>query len=117
MPNGVPISPIGTSPSDVQDMGPGAVTGQLPSLKATADAQRAQITSFNTYKNVPNQGYSSQHPNAQSDGDDDGRGDSGNNTVGNTTDIQTKNLLVYSAGNKYKPGNGYNNNTGGEQYW
>ena len=31
MPNGVSISPIGTSPSDVQDMGPGAVTNELPS--------------------------------------------------------------------------------------
>lgn len=117
MPNGTPISPIGTTANDVQDMGPGAVTGQLPSLKATADMVRAQITSFNEFKNVPNQGYSAQHPAAQSDGDDEGRGDAGNNTVGNSVDILTKNQLVYNSGNKYKPGNGYNNNNMGEQYW
>jgi hypothetical protein len=117
MPNGVSISPIGTTPADVQDMGPGAVTGQLPSLKDTSDAIRASITSFNEFKNIPNQGYSAQHVAAQSDGADEGRGDVGNSTVGNSVDIQTKNTLVYSSGNKYKPNAGYNNNNPGEQYW
>jgi hypothetical protein len=117
MPNGVSISPVGTTPADVEDMGPGAVTGQLPSLKASADIARAQITSFNEFKNVPNQGYSAQNPAAQSDGDDEGRGDAGNNTVGNSVDILNKNTLVYSSGNKYKPNAGYNNNNIGEQYW
>lgn len=117
MPNGTSISPILTTEADVQDMGPGAVTGQLPSLKATADMQRAQITSFNEFKNVPNQGYSAQHPASQSDGDDEGRGDAGNSTVGNSVDILTKNKVVYNSGNKYKPGFGYNNNNFSEQYW
>jgi hypothetical protein len=111
------IGGIGTSQSDVQDMGPGAVTNQLPSLKQTADVIRTQITSFNEYKNVPNQGYSATHPNSQSDGDDHGKGDGGNSTVGNTNDILTKNTLLYSSGNKYKPGTGYNNNNFSEQYW
>lgn len=117
MPNGVSISPIGTTPQDVRDMGPGAVTNQLPSLKETSNMVRANITSFNEYKNVDNQGYSAQHPNAQSDGDDEGRGDAGNGTVGNSEDTLVKNQLVYSSGNKYKPGNGYNNRDFDEQYW
>ena len=117
MPNGVSISPIGTSPSDVQDMGPGAVTNELPSLKDTSDVIRANITSFNEYKNVPNQGYGTTHPNAQSDGDDEGRGNAGNGTVGTTDDIKKKNELLYNSGNKYKPGQGYNNNNYSEQFW
>jgi hypothetical protein len=117
MGHGVSIAPILTTDGSVQDMGPGAVTNQLPSLKATADAQRASITSFNEYKDVPNQGYSSTHANANSDGDDHGKGDNGNSTVGDSVDIQTKDFLVYSSGNKYKPNAGYNNNNPGEQYW
>jgi hypothetical protein len=117
MPNGVSISPVLTTDADVQDMGPGAVTNQLPSLKATADAVRANITSFNEYKDVPNQGYSATHANALSDGDDEGKGDGGNSTVGDSVDIATKNTLVYSSGNKYKPGMGYFNNNFPEQYW
>ena len=117
MPNGVSIAPIGTTEGDVQDMGPGAVTNQLPSLKDTADAVRASITSFNEFKNVPNQGYSAQHAAAQSDGDDEGRGDAGNSTVGTSDDIAAKNQLLYSVGNKYKPNAGYNSNNPGEQYW
>ena len=117
MPNGVSIAPVGTTEGDVQDMGPGAVTNELPSLKETANAVRASITSFNEFKNVPNQGYSPQHPAAQSDGDDEGRGDAGNNTVGNSVDIKKKNELVYSSGNKYKPNKGYDGHNPGEQYW
>ena len=117
MPHGVSIAPVGTTESDVQDMGPGAVTNQLPSLKQSADAQRASITSFNEYKNIPNQGYSAQHPNAQSDGDGHGKGDAGNNTVGSLQDVQAKNTSLYNSGNKYGPGQGYNNNNYSEQYW
>ena len=117
MPNGVSIAGIGTSVNDVQDMGAGGVTNQLPSLKQTADAIRAQITSFNEFKNVPNQGYGPQNPAAQSDGDDEGRGDAGNNTVGTSDDIFKKNELLYNSGNKYKPNAGYNSNNYGEQFW
>ena len=117
MPNGVSISPVGTNPEDVQDMGPGAVTNQLPSLKATAEMVRGNITSFNEYKNVDNQGYGPQHPNAQSDGDDEGRGDAGNSSVGNSDDTLVKTTLLYNSGNKYKPGGGYNNRDFPEQYW
>ena len=117
MPNGQSISPVLTNDASVQDMGPGAITNQLPSLKESADIQRATITSFNEYKNVPNQGYSDTHPNSQSDGDDEGRGEAGFGTVGNSDDIATKNLLVYSSGNKWKPGSGYYNQDFPEQYW
>jgi hypothetical protein len=117
MSHGVSIAPVGRTEADVQDMGPGAVTNQLPSLKATAAAQRASITSFNEYKDVPNKGYSPQHANAQSDGDGHGKGDGGNNTVGTDKDIMTKNQVVYSSGNKYQPGKGYNSNNYSEQYW
>lgn len=117
MAHGVSIAPVGTTPGDVQDMGPGAVTNQLPSLKATSDMIRSQITSFNEYKNVPNQGYGATHPNAQSDGDEHGKGDAGNSTVGSSKDILTKNQVMYNSGNKYKPGNGYNGNNYSEQYW
>jgi len=37
--------------------------------------------------------------------------------VGNHNDAMIKNTLLYSSGNKYKPGNGYNNNNFSEQYW
>jgi hypothetical protein len=117
MAHGVSIGGVGTTESDVVDMGPGAVTNQLPSLKATSDQVRAQITSFNEYKNAPNLGYSATHAGSQSDGDEHGKGDAGNSTVGTHTDIQTKDTLLYNAGNKYKPGNGYNSNNYAEQYW
>ena len=115
MAHGVIIGGVGTDESDVQDMGPGAVTGELPSLKQTSEMIRKQITSFNEYK--PTNQYSGTHPNAQSDGDEHGKGDGGNNTVGTLKDIQTKNTELYSSGNKYKPGNGYDNFDFPEQYW
>jgi hypothetical protein len=117
MSHGVSIGGVGTTEGDVVDMGPGAVTNQLPSLKATSDAIRANIISFNEYKNIPNGGYSTTHTNSQSDGDNHGKGDAGNSTVGTLKDIQTKDLLVYTSGNKYKPNQGYNGNNPGEQYW
>ena len=117
MGNGVSIGGIGTSENDVKDMGPGGVKNQLPSVKQTAEMVRNQITSFNEYKNIPSQLYEVSHPNAQSDGDDFGKGDMGNNTVGSRKYIMVKNQLLYSSGNKYKPGGGYNNNNYSEQYW
>lgn len=122
MPNGQSIAPILTDANSVQDLNPngGAVTNQEPSLKQTADAQRASVTSFNEYKNIPNQEYSAQHPNAQSDGDDEGRGETGpGQGVGTSDDIASKNSLLYNSGNKYKPGNGnnYYNFSYVEQYW
>ena len=120
MPNGQPISPILTDATSVQELNPngGAVTNQEPSLKVTANNQRAKITSFNTYKDVQGQEYSAQHPNAQSDGDADGRGEKApGQGVGNSLDIQQKNSLLYQSGNKYKPFNNYYNFGYGEQYW
>jgi hypothetical protein len=104
----------------VQELNPngGAVTNQEPSLKVTGDIVRSQITTFNDYKNIAGQQYSSQHPNAQSDGDEQGRGEANTNGgVGTLTDIQRKNTLIYQSGNKYKPGINYYNFNFGEQYW
>ena len=120
MPNGQSITPILTDKNSVQELNPngGAVTNQEPTLKQTGDAQRASITSFNEYKNVPNQGYSKQHPNAQSDGDDEGRGEVGpGQGVGTSDDKVAKTTLLYNSGNKYKPGTNYYNFTYTEQYW
>jgi hypothetical protein len=122
MPNGQSIAPVLTDAGSVQELNPngGAVTNQEPSLKVTGDITRAQITSFNEYKNVPNQEYSAQHPNAQSDGDDEGRGETGpGQGVGTIIDEQRKDVLLYSSGNKYQPGagNNYYNFSFGEQYW
>ena len=117
-----PVAPILTDAASVQDLNPngGAVTNQLPSLKAEGDVQRANITSFNEFKDVPNQGYSAQNPAAQSDGDDHGRGETGPNSgVGTIIDEQRKDVLLYSSGNKYQHGSGnnYYNFSFGEQYW
>lgn len=118
-----PIAPILTDATSVQELNPngGAVTNQLPSLKAEGNVQRLNLTSFNEFKNVPNQGYSAQHPSAQSDGDEHGRGETGlNSGVGTIIDEQRKDVLLYSSGNKYSPGNAgsnYYNYTFGEQYW
>lgn len=120
MPNGQSISPVLTDAGSVQELNPngGAVTNQEPSLKVTGDIQRANVTSFNEYKNIPNQGYSAQHPNAQSDGDDEGRGETGpGQGVGTIIDSQRKDTLLYQSGNKYKPGTNYYNFNFGEQYW
>lgn len=115
-----PIAPVLTDANSVQELNPngGAVTNQLPSLKEQGEITRAQVTSFNEYKDVPNQGYDAQHPNAQSDGDDHGRGETGPNSgVGTIIDEQRKDVLLYSSGNKYQPGNNYYNFAFGEQYW
>lgn len=118
-----PIAPILTDAAAVQELNPngGAVTNQLPSLKTEGNVQRLNLTTFNEFKNVPNQGYSAQHPAAQHDGDDHGRGETGPNSgVGTIIDEQRKDVLLYSSGNKYSPGNSgsnYYNYTFGEQYW
>lgn len=110
------ISPILTDANSVQDMGPGGVLNQLPSLKATADSERVKLTVLNDYKDNNNDRYNAQHPNALSDMDEKGRGET-NNQVGTKTDIMTKNTLLYSSGNKYKPGMGYYNISYPEQHW
>ncbi len=110
------ISPVLTDPGSVQDFGPGGVLNQLPGLKATADAERTSLTLLNDYKDNTADRYSALHPNATSDGDNRGRGESGNQ-VGTNIDALTKNQLLYSSGNKYKPGAGYDNKNFPEQYW
>ena len=110
------ISPILTNAGSVEDMGPGGVLNQLPSLKATADAERLKLTVLNDYKDTNADRYSATHPNALSDGDEQGRGES-SNQVGTKKDQLTKNQLLYSSGNKYKPGMGYDNFNFPEQHW
>jgi hypothetical protein len=112
------ISPVLTDNDSVQDLGPGGVLNQLPSLKQTAESVRTQITSFNEYKDNDGKRYDITHPNAKSDGDEKGRGElSPNGGVGTKIDKMTKNTLLYSSGNKFKPGKNYYNFTFGEQYW
>lgn len=110
------ISPILTDASSVQDFGPGGVLNQLPGLKATADSERTRLTVLNDYKDTNADRYNAGHPDALSDGDEKGRGETGNQ-VGTRTDQLTKNTLLYSSGNKYKPGMGYNSRNFPEQYW
>lgn len=110
------ISPILTDASSVMDMGPGGVLNQLPSLKATADFERTKLTVLNDYKDTANDKYGASHPRATSDGDDFGRGEN-SNQVGTRVDQLEKNKLLYSSGNKYKPGMGYDNFNFPEQYW
>lgn len=114
------IAPVLTDANSVEELNPngGAVTNQEPSLKDTGDYQRAQVTSFNLYNITPTNNYSAQHPNAQHDGDDYGRGEvAPGGGVGTLIDTQRKDVLLYSSGNKYKPGTNYYNYNFGEQYW
>jgi hypothetical protein len=110
------ISPILTDNTSFQDMGPGGVLNQLPSLKATAETERTKLTVLNDYKDTNADRYGAGHPNALSDGDEKGRGEN-SNKVGTKKDQLTKNTLLYSSGNKYKPGMGYNNKNFPEQHW
>ena len=64
-------------------------------LSDIANAQREQLFPKNIYS-PKSQLYSAQHPNAQADGDDKGRGNSQflgvhDNNVGTQTDIMTRN--------------------------
>lgn len=117
------IAPILTDNDSVEELNPdgGGVTNQLPSLKVQGEITRQQNTILNDYKNLNGQRYDAQHPNAQSTGDNYGRGETGPGSgVGTLIDIQQKNTLLYSSGNKYKPGtagSNYYNFSFGEQYW
>ena len=116
MPHGQIISPVLTDAGSVQDFGPGGVLNQLPGLKATGDAQRLALTVMNEYKDNNGDRYNAQHPNAVSDGDGHGRGeDSGQ--VGTKEDQLAVYAALYSSGNKYKPGMGYDNFNYPQQYW
>jgi hypothetical protein len=118
MPNGQVISPILTDNDSVQDLGAGGVLNQLPSLKQTAETIRTQNLVFNYYKDSNGNRYDSTHPNSQSDGDDRGRGEvSAGQGVGTRIDQHKKNTLLYTSGNKFKPGNGYYGINYSEEYW
>lgn len=120
MPNGQSISPVLTDNGSIQDLNPngGGVLNQLPSLKVQGEITRGQITSFNEYKDDNGNRYDVTHPNAQSDGDEEGRGEQNpNGGVGTLTDIQRKMALLYSSGNKFNPSGGYYSFNFGEQYW
>lgn len=115
---GTPISPILTDNGSVEDLGAGGVLNQLPSLKESANTVRLQITSFNEYKNISGQEYGPTHENAQSDGDEHGRGEINPAAgVGTKIDQQRKKVLLYSSGNKFMPKNGYYNFDFNEEYW
>ena len=115
---GTPISPVLTDDASVQDMGPGGVLNQLPSLKDSSDTARKLNVKFNEYNSGNGQSYGVGHENAQSDGDEHGRGETQPaGGVGTKTDKMTKNFLLYSSGNKFKPGQGYNSLDFNEEYW
>lgn len=116
MAQGQKISPILTDNASVEDFGPAGLLNQLPSLKETAETIRKDNVKFNEYKDVDTQRYESTHPNAISDGDEYGRGDAGKG-VGTRTDKEKLKTLLYSSGNKYKPGNGYNNIDYNQEYY
>ncbi len=116
MAQGQQISPILTDNASIEDLGPGGVLNQLPSLKETAESVRKDNIKFNEYKNFDTQRYESTHPNAISDGDNEGRGDSGKG-VGTKIDAERVKVLLYSSGNKYKPGKGYNGLEYNQEYW
>ena len=61
MAQGQQISPILTDDASVEDLGPGGVLNQLPSLKQTADSVRKDNIKFNEYKDLNEQRYSSAH--------------------------------------------------------
>ena len=112
------ISPVLTDAGSVEELNPngGGVLNQLPSLKEVGNTVRLQNLSFNFYKDSTGNRYNVTHPNAQSDGDNYGRGDI-SGQVGTKIDQLEKDVLLYSSGNKYAPGSGYYNNNYGEQYW
>jgi hypothetical protein len=118
--NGTPISPVLTDNGSVEELNPngGGVLNQLPSLKAQGEVSRTQLTTFNDYRNSTGNQYGATHENAQSDGDEHGRGETNpNGGVGTKTDKIKKTQLLYSSGNKYSPVGGYYSFTFGEQYW
>ena len=85
-------------------------------LRTVAVAEReGKLIPINEYKPTSFE-YGASNPNALSDGDEKGRGEN-SNKVGTKKDQLTKNTLLYSSGNKYKPGMGYNNKNFPEQHW
>jgi|SaaInl5LU_22_DNA_1037371.scaffolds.fasta_scaffold03276_12 hypothetical protein len=72
-------------------------------LTQIADAQRAALMSSNEYDGTLSDEYGTNHPNAMSDGDDKGKGDTG--TVGSQTDILSRQNLT--SANTYNPSNAY----------
>lgn len=118
MAHGQIISPILTDNASVEELNPNGagVLNQLLSLKQTGELERDKITRFNDYKDIDNQRYTASHPGALSDGDEHGKGEN-DRKVGGLTDINKKNELLYSSGNKYKPNKGYYGINYPEQYW
>lgn len=115
---GTPLSPVLTDSTSVEDLGPGGVLNQLPSLKKTGEVTRTNLLVFNEYKDSTDNRYGATHPNAQSDGDEHGRGEANpNGGVGTKIDAQTKKTLLYSSGNKFSPKKGYYNYDYNEEYW
>jgi len=79
----------------------------MPSTNETltqiGDAQRAALMSSNEYDGTISDEYNSNHPNANSDGDDKGKG--GDDKVGSQTDILTRQNIV--AFNTFNASNAY----------
>lgn len=73
-------------------------------LTQIADQERAKLMSSNEYDGSPTDEYGPSHPNALSDGDEAGKGLT--NTVGNKTDILTRQSLLNF--NEYNESDGYN---------
>ena len=74
-------------------------------LTQIAEQQRNALMSSNNYDGSPSDEYGSSHPNALSDGDEPGKGDTG--TIGGTTDILTRTNNTSS--NQFGPTNEYPN--------
>lgn len=72
-------------------------------LTQIADQQRAALMSSNEYDGSVTDEYNSSHPNALSDGDNAGKGQT--NTVGSQTDIVTRQSLLgfntYNSSDEY----------------
>lgn len=97
-------------------------------LSQIADQQRAALMASNEYDGSPGDEYGSSHPNALSDGDEAGKGQT--NTIGSQTDILTRQSLLgfntYNASSEYnsshpnalsdgdEPGKGQTNTIGGQ---
>jgi hypothetical protein len=71
--------------------------------KVALDEREGKLLPINEYKPVSSE-YGANHKNALSDGDEKGKGET--NTIGNKTDITTRNILKnvnqYTDANPYK---------------
>lgn len=72
-------------------------------LTKIADQERAKLMASNEYDGSPSDEYGSSHPNALSDGDEAGKGET--NSVGSKTDILTRQSLLTF--NTYNSNDGY----------